>query len=143
MQGTVNNCRPVGNTMKAASARLEYPLQWQDSQAAFDDLQGKFASIPSLTERRTPEELEKDLETARACADSLSKLKEKTEKTAAELEQLSGLWVQLKPACTREWLAGVEQLFSEVKIYDMESNWASSDRVGSICSDAGDLLRAG
>ena len=130
----------VDNTMKAASARLEYPLQWKDSQIVFEDVQGKFASIPSLTERRTPEELTRNLETAGTCAESLATLREKTEKTAAELEQLSKLWVQIKPAFTREWLAGVEQLFSEGELYDMESNWSSSDHVGSIFSDASDLL---
>ncbi len=138
---TSEQLQAVDNTMKAASARQEYPLQWNASQTVFDGIQGSLASIPSIIERRTPGELAKNLETAGTCAESLLKLQETTEKTVADLEQLSRLWVQLKPAYTREWLAGVEQLFSEVKIYDMESNWASSDQVRPICSDAGDLLR--
>jgi hypothetical protein len=131
----------VDNTMKTASVRQEYPLVWTTSQSAFEAVKERLASIPVLSERRVPAELLKNVETAEACASSLVNLEAAINKVTVELGQSDKLWSQLRPVYTEQWLAGVEQLFSDVKKYDMASNWESADGAGSVYDDACELLK--
>jgi hypothetical protein len=131
----------VDNKMQTASARQEYPVLWTSSQSAFNGVKERFTSIPGLAERGNPAELAENAMIAEECETSLAQLQTATDKVADDLHTLSKLWVQMRPAYTDEWLTGVEQLFSEVKNYDMESNWEKTDQASLLHSDASDLLK--
>jgi hypothetical protein len=131
----------VEGRMKSAAARQDYPLLWTNSQTALEDAKENLASMSPLSERRTPAELTTHMETAESCGLSLGRLQEGTEKVVADLEQLGKLWVDLRPAYTNEWLTGVEQLFSEIKRYDLENNWEAADQASTLYIDADSLLK--
>jgi len=131
----------IENNMKAAATRQEYPLLWTRSRMAFEEIMGNLASIPPLSERRTLEELATNLDTAKACEKSLTNLQERTDKVVVDLDLLSQLLEQLRYAYTNEWLSGAEQLFSEMKKYDMDVNWEPADHARSLFSDANQLIQ--
>lgn len=129
-------------TMKAAATRQEYPLIWTNSRSDFEDVRGKFAFIPPLSEKRTPAELTANVLNAETCTSSLVKQLATINRVTANLDQLCRLWSDLKPLYTAEWLEQVKVLFALVDDYDMEQNWDPADRAKFLLSDAEQMKKA-
>lgn len=124
------------STMKASAAMQNYPIIWTNSKSVLKEINTSFTRIPILSVKRTPAELNANLETAELCDSSLIRLLATVSKLKSDLEQLRTLWKQLRQMYTSKWFADVQALFTKVQLYDVERNWDQADRAQLLLADA-------
>jgi hypothetical protein len=115
-----------------------YPLAWDTSRLAQNDMQEKIASLGQRELKRTPEEVAQALAAGNEYLEQLGALLEKTTEQNGLYTDLIQLLETTELAEGGEWARRAVLLTREMAVFD-PANWSKQDDVGTLVRDIGGL----